>query len=1004
MSSVVREIDLLCQQARGGNPSLVNSANDKLKNYYEQDDCWVYSIDLYENATNDNTKFIAAHFLTKGIKTQWASMPIDQREGFKSFITNKIITECQNNTDSSGLTALRGALVAVMTREWPQQWPEIVDDLISSATSSPSLIKNNLSIIQQLSQDVMEFSEGTISSNRQSQLRAALETISPKIFGLVEEILSGSFGLAENSTALSTLQSIVKWLSPNFIYDSVLLVSLCQNYLHMPEYQDTILGIFGEIACMNTPTEYIATIPEIFESVIASVSQSIDNNTDFAEMLMNQSRRVTMLIFVISSFLENHIGIIESAGKFEAIEYALAYSIGMMTQISPSNDVFKTCVDMWTSVSKHFFFDSKSKLPNEFYMEFFAQVRRILVHFMERPEEIIICENDQGNVVKEQQKNTATVLLHKSMHDALCVLTNIDVNDTIEAIQELITGVHQECTINNINRLSWSAGAVSGAIPSDEEKRFVLKILKELLGLFGEASTTEIQAVIASGIMYVCSRYPRFLMEHPQVLDVIIHKLIDFMHHTFEGIMDMAVDSFKTIAESCRRHFLTVHQGQSQTYLEDLLDGMDSIISDLSPELCISIFDAFSKIIAGIGDEGQKSHMTRQLMARSNDRWGVIAQSFSPDNAAVLSELIYLLKINGVVAQNVGSSFHIQFNALYQEMMQLYSACNAPICQMYELHNEHSTSIQEFKLLVEIKSSCLSVVNTFVDKTTNTTIIKNNVLPYFLESVVAEYSQSPPEARVPHVVSLLSTIITRTETSVTPHLPYVYQNIIGPTIDMIKDDFESYMSFREPITDLLEKVVTNCYISIWQMGEEEITMIYGSLMWGCKHPEHNICIGSLGAMLKLFQTVDSKAPIDFKNVFFNTFYMQALNLAFEVLTDTVHKYAFAQQVELIKKLLQLKVDMNESSIIAEALVESFPTRDVRFFVSFIDYLKSISKETKEMQRQLRDFLIELQQYSTMDPELDPETKLNREKQIQEENSKIDGLNGPAKVDDASFLV
>ena len=997
-----KQVDIYCQQMSSPNTHVIESANQQLTDILQNPDSWQIADYLIDHGTCSYSRFFGGKLFKNAIETQWSALNIDARDHIKNFVTSKLISLSERYSyQSTDLQGLISALVALIIREWPQNWESIMLDLISSINNNPFLLKINLTVIQRVSQDVMEFNEGYITSNRWSQLHAALESHSSHIFGIVENILSGSSNVEDSNIALKTLKSIIKWLEPSYIYETELLVSLCQHYLPSLEYQDSILGIFGEIANMNTPSKFLPTIPEIFHTVIEAISMSISSDANFVELYMENSERISSLVFLIGSFVENHILIIEQAGKYDALDLALTWSVKIMIAIPPPNDLFKTNVDLWTKVSKHYFFDQNRSF--EFYNQFFPTVRRILARNMERPEEILIIQKEDGSVSREQQKNTSTVILFKSMHDALCVLTNIDFIDTMESISEMITENRENFSITNINRICWSAGAISGAIPADEEKKFVLSILKELLDLFGTYDESENQAILASGIMFVCSRYPRFLMEHWPVMKVIIEKLIDFMHSSFDGIMDMAVDSFKTIAENCKRQFLIPHQGDNRIYLEILLENMYGMISDLNTELIISIFGAFSKIISGLPDEGQRSVTVRDLMNRINERWVILLQSMNFSDIEMLKEIIFILKTNSIVASNVGSSYHVQFSFIFNTLIDLYTNCYTPIETLYNQFNDHAPQRNEFSLIIEIKSICLNVIEMYISKLNNTTIIKNTILPHIIDTIIQEYLHSSPDSRTVNVLNLLTTTIKKIGESMSPHLPLLFNTIIIPTVDMIKDDFESYINYRESYIYLISEIVTNCYKSLWQMGEEEINLLYGSIMWGCKHPNHNICNASLTTMLELFQVVDSKGVIQFKNAFFSTFYIQALNLSFEILTDTIHKFAFLKQVELIKKLLQLNIDQNDSSIIADILIESFPNRDKYFFVGFINHLKTIARDAQELQRQLKDFLIELQQYSIMDPELNPENKILLEKQIAADNEKILGLNGPILPTDDSFL-
>jgi exportin-1 len=64
----------------------------------------------------------------------------------------------------------------------------------------------------------------------------------------------------------------------------------------------------------------------------------------------------------------------------------------------------------------------------------------------------------------------------------------------------------------------------------DDEKRFLVTVIKELLGLCEQKRGKDNKAIIASNIMYVVGQYPRFLRAHWKFLKTVVNKLFEFMH------------------------------------------------------------------------------------------------------------------------------------------------------------------------------------------------------------------------------------------------------------------------------------------------------------------------------------------------------------------------------------------------------------------------------------------------------------------------------------------
>lgn len=156
--------------------------------------------------------------------------------------------------------------------------------------------------------------------------------------------------------------------------------------------------------------------------------------------------------------------------------------------------------------------------------------------------------------MREFMKESDTIVLYKSMRELLVYLTHLDVSDTetilTEKLAKQVDGT--EWSWNNLNTLCWAIGSISGAMSksfsldllpfphvkfSDEEteKRFLVTVIKDLLGLCEIKRGKDNKAVVASDIMYIVGQYPRFLKAHWKFLKTVVNKLFEFMHETHEG-------------------------------------------------------------------------------------------------------------------------------------------------------------------------------------------------------------------------------------------------------------------------------------------------------------------------------------------------------------------------------------------------------------------------------------------------------------------------------------
>ena len=71
-----------------------------------------------------------------------------------------------------------------------------------------------------------------------------------------------------------------------------------------------------------------------------------------------------------------------------------------------------------------------------FYQPVLTKVRYIMISRMAKPEEVLVVENDQGEVVREFMKDTDSINMYKNMRETLVYLTHLDYVDTERIMTE----------------------------------------------------------------------------------------------------------------------------------------------------------------------------------------------------------------------------------------------------------------------------------------------------------------------------------------------------------------------------------------------------------------------------------------------------------------------------------------------------------------------------------------------------------------------------------------
>lgn len=130
-------------------------------------------------------------------------------------------------------------------------------------------------------------------------------------------------------------------------------------------------------------------------------------------------------------------------------------------------EVFKVCLEYWSTLVASLYEEAQT-LPldmagmlnlslggqsnsigmrKNIYADVLSNLRLIMIGRMVKPEEVLVVENDEGEIVREHLKEIDTIVLYKNMREVLVYLTHLDVADTeaimSEKLQKQVDGVSE---------------------------------------------------------------------------------------------------------------------------------------------------------------------------------------------------------------------------------------------------------------------------------------------------------------------------------------------------------------------------------------------------------------------------------------------------------------------------------------------------------------------------------------------------------------------------------
>ena len=537
-------------------------------------------------------------------------------------------------------------------------------------------------------------------------------------------------------------------------------------------------------------------------------------------------------------------------------------------------------------------------------------------------------------------------------------------------------------------------GSISGATGENEEKKFLVTVIKDLLKLCEEQRGKDNKAVVASNIMYIVGQYPRFLRAHWKFLKTVVNKLFEFMHEYHPGVQDMACDTFLKISQKCKRKFTTPQvlsgaSGAASPALGALLDGQPYIltlianlpahVADLQPHQVLSFYESVATMLS---DKGPSVRINREecmlrLMEQCNAAWTAVMAGGEAQvrSLEAVRELQRVLKTNAVVCAAAGSGVYAhQLGVIFMDMLSLYRLYSAAVREACAQQGELAPRLTLYKGMRGVKSEVLELLTAFVggaaDVEGGEAVVMQSFMPLVLREVLEDYGASPPAARDAKVLLFFSTAATALRDLFTPLVPGILDAIFEPTLSMITTNMLDFPEHRTAFFRFIHEANQHCFAGLFSAQHQRL--IVDSVVWAAKHTERNISETGLEVLLELLVNVGRSGPA-VAQPFYAQYALPLLQDCIALLTDRLHKSGFKLQTAALRHLLHLPLSgqltaqlfegqdnlVGLKNHVAGLLATAFPNLTKTQVVAFVQGLFDERLDLAQFKQHVRDFLVQI---------------------------------------------
>ncbi|AJS06884.1 Crm1p [Saccharomyces cerevisiae YJM1527] len=1051
-------------------------AQEILTKFQDNPDAWQKADQILQFSTNPQSKFIALSILDKLITRKWKLLPNDHRIGIRNFVVGMIISMCQDDevfkTQKNLINKSDLTLVQILKQEWPQNWPEFIPELIGSSSSSVNVCENNMIVLKLLSEEVFDFSAEQMTQAKALHLKNSMSKEFEQIFKLCFQVLEQG---SSSSLIVATLESLLRylhWIPYRYIYETNILELLSTKFMTSPDTRAITLKCLTEVSNLKIPQDNDLIKRQtvlFFQNTLQQIATSVmpvtaDLKATYANANGNDQSFLQDLAMFLTTYLARNRALLESD---ESLRELLLNAHQYLIQLSKieERELFKTTLDYWHNLVADLFYEvqrlpatemspliqlsvgsqaistgsgalnpeymKRFPLKKHIYEEICSQLRLVIIENMVRPEEVLVVENDEGEIVREFVKESDTIQLYKSEREVLVYLTHLNVIDTEEImISKLARQIDgSEWSWHNINTLSWAIGSISGTMSEDTEKRFVVTVIKDLLDLTVKKRGKDNKAVVASDIMYVVGQYPRFLKAHWNFLRTVILKLFEFMHETHEGVQDMACDTFIKIVQKCKYHFVIQQPRESEPFIQTIIRDIQKTTADLQPQQVHTFYKACGIIISEERSVAERNRLLSDLMQLPNMAWDTIVEQSTANPTLLLDSetvkiIANIIKTNVAVCTSMGADFYPQLGHIYYNMLQLYRAVSSMISAQVAAEGLIATKTPKVRGLRTIKKEILKLVETYISKARNLDDVVKVLVEPLLNAVLEDYMNNVPDARDAEVLNCMTTVVEKVGHMIPQGVILILQSVFECTLDMINKDFTEYPEHRVEFYKLLKVINEKSFAAFLELPPAAFKLFVDAICWAFKHNNRDVEVNGLQIALDLVKNIERMGNVPFANEFHKNYFFIFVSETFFVLTDSDHKSGFSKQALLLMKLISLIYD-NKISVplyqeaevpqgtsnqvylsqyLANMLSNAFPHLTSEQIASFLSALTKQYKDLVVFKGTLRDFLVQIKEVGGDPTDYlfaeDKENALMEQNRLEREKAaKIGGLLKPSELDD-----
>jgi exportin-1 len=388
------------------------------------------------------------------------------------------------------------------------------------------------------------------------------------------------------------------------------------------------------------------------------------------------------------------------------------------------------------------------------------------------------------------------------------------------------------------------------------------------------------------------------------------------MHETFQGVQDFACETFLKISMKCGRCFIITNEkdGENEPYINTLVRTVQDDTKDLEPHQKLMFYEALGNMITYENDINQRITIISQLMQSTYNNWIEIFNNAGQNsdflkNYQIARSLELIVRINERVCFSTKTPYWKFGCNLYNNMLNTFEFYSNIIDNSFNNNIPIDINLKSF---MGFNRTLLKFFITLVGNINDPNIIINEILNG-LGKLIIIYNNSHINNKDPNTLLIFAKVLEQLKNINYDYISTIWNSLCIYTLNMIKNDFQSFPEHRMNFFILLKSLISNAFDSIFKIQQNNFNKdIIDAILWAIKHETpimYETGLETMKILIEKIATVKMVNGINICDLFFGAYYFSIFIDVFVAMTDSFHKNGFKLQVEIIQLLIQI-IEMN----------------------------------------------------------------------------------------------